>query len=183
MVDGIRTDERSQAIRAVKIRILATGPSMSQALADSMRGLNVIVVNDAYKLFPNALAVCAQDHRWWDVHEACRENFKGRKFSANSVGGTERIVSQFVGQSTSSGVLSLEVARTIFGATEIELHGFDHQGSHYFGNHLPPLRNTTDERYKTFSEQFAAIAISLKASGIKVINKTPGSALECFERG
>lgn len=162
------------------IHILATGPSMSQELAESLRGENCIVVSDAFRLAPWAMALCAQDHAWWNANQDAKD-FAGRKFSSNKIQGVEQIHSKHVGRGSSSGVLSLEVAREL-GGTEFHLHGFDNRGTHYFGPHKK-LRNTTPTRFAEFANQFYTLGQDLKEKGIRVVNKTPHSALECFERG
>ncbi len=158
--------------------ILATGPSMSQALAESLKGENCIVVNNAFELAPWAMALCAQDHNWWRVHPEAHQ-FAGRKFTANRIAGVETIACEYVQRQSSSGVLALEVAHML-GATEIHLHGFDNHGTHYFGKHPAPLNTTTPGRYEVFQQQFADIGKFLEKQGIKVVNKTPGSALRTF---
>lgn len=162
----------------MRFHILATGPSMSQELADSLRSENCVVVNNAFELAPWAMALCAQDHSWWRVHPHAHK-FAGRKFTANRITDVERVTSDYVGRDSSSGVLSLEVAR-LLGATEIHLHGFDNHGAHYFGKHKAPLNQTTPGRYEVFQQQFAAIGKFLAKEGITVVNKTPGSALRAF---
>lgn len=164
----------------MKFAILATGPSMSQAVADSVRDLRVIAVSDAFRLAPWAEAMAAQDVQWWRVNKDAHE-FAGRKFSVNNIGGkVERIKSGLIGTSSSSGVLALEVAKSL-GATDIELHGFDMHGSHYFGPHVGKLKNTTDARFQCFQVQFNKWGKANPA--IRVINKTPGSALRAFPHG
>lgn len=163
----------------MKYAILATGPSMSQELADSLKGQHVIVVNDAYKLAPWAEALAAQDAAWWAMHPEAK-NFSGRKFSTNSIAGVERITNAIVQTSSSSGVLALVVAAQL-GATEIDLHGFDMHGDHYFGKHPNGLNTTTTARYEIFQQQFAMWAKQNDA--IKVINRTPGSQLRTFPHG
>jgi hypothetical protein len=167
----------------MKICLLATGPSMSQAVADSVRGNIVIAVNNAYQLAPWADALCAQDHEWWRVH-ADAKNFAGRKFSTNRIVGIEQVFSDYVQRQSSSGVLALEVARR-YGCQhkvwEIELHGFDNRGTHYFGAHPEPLRNTSDDRFLFFGSQLAALGGEMKKAGFRITNCTPGSALTCFE--
>lgn len=46
-----------------------------------------------------------------------------------------------------SGVFAIRVARYL-GARKIILLGFDGHGSHYFGEHPSPLKNTTEARRK-----------------------------------
>lgn len=162
------------------IHILATGPSMSQELADSLRSENCIVVNDAFRLAPWAMALCAQDHAWWNANQDAKQ-FAGRKFSSNRISGVEQIQSKHIQRGSSSGVLSIEVAK-LLGGTEFHLHGFDNRGTHYFGPHQK-LRNTSPTRFAEFQNQFYAIGAEMKKAGIRIINRTPNSALECFERG
>jgi hypothetical protein len=166
----------------MKICLLATGPSMSQAIADSVRGNIVIAINNAYQLAPWADALCAQDHEWWRVHSDAK-SFAGRKFSTNRVIGVEQVFSDYVQRQSSSGVLALEVARR-YGAQhkvwEIELHGFDNRGTHYFGPHPEPLRNTSVDRFRFFENQLAALGGEMSKGGFRITNCTPGSALTCF---
>jgi hypothetical protein len=155
---------------------------MSQGLADSLRGERCVVVNDCYQLAPWAEALCAQDHAWWKVHPDAMQ-FAGRKFSANRIQGVEQVHSDYVQRPSSSGVLALEVARRLLAGTadrQIDLHGFDNRGTHYFGPHPEPLRNTSEERFKVFEQQLAALGGEMKKAGIRIINRTPGSALRCF---
>lgn len=170
----------------MKVCILAPGPSMSQALADSLRSEICIVVNNCYQLAPWADSLAAQDHAWWRAHPDALQ-FAGRKFSANKIAGVEQIFSDYVGRPSSSGVLALEVARrrllqgrNIETGDEVELHGFDNRGTHYFGPHPEPLRNTTAERFKVFEQQLSALGKQMQKAGVRIVNKTPNSALTCF---
>lgn len=160
--------------------ILATGESMSPAVADSVVNCDVVIaVNDSYRLAPWADALAANDAAWWLAHpEAYR--FAGRKFSANEILGVERVVSPGqLSSSSSSGVLAMEVA-LIFGANRILLLGFDMRGSHWFGSHPAPLKNTDPARFEIFKARMRDWGRA--HGGVEVVNCTPGSALECFER-
>ena len=158
--------------------VLAPGPSMSQSVADSVRGENVICVNNTFELAPWALALCAQDYRWWRAYPAARD-FAGRKFTTNVIDGIERILDPaVVATGSSSGLLGLEVARSVFGATSIDLYGFDNHGTHYFGKHPDPLRHTHAARFQVFNQQFTQWARQFK--DVRVVNRTPGSALTAF---
>jgi hypothetical protein len=164
------------------IAVLATGESMSQAVADSVRHLPRVVVNDAFRLAPDALALAANDVAWWKAHpDALR--FAGRKFTAQPpirAGAVERLGKQhpLITTTTNSGLLGVHVARSIFNATRILLYGFDVRGSHYFGPHKG-LTNTKPARFEEFKKQFAQYARTLPKD-VAIINATPGSALECF---
>lgn len=160
------------------VAILATGPSMSQAVADSVRDIPTIVVNDAFRLRPDALALVAQDAAWWKHNKDAHE-FKGRKFTTNRIAGVEQVTNAGeISTGSSSGVLAIHIAK-ILGATHILLFGFDMQGTHYFGEHPAPLRNTTEQRFKHFQSQFAWVA---RKKGARIYNCTPGSHLEAFPK-
>ena len=167
----------------MKVAVLATGPSMSQAVANRARMEcdAVVVVNKAIELAPWADALAANDHAWWRANPEAK-HFPGRKFSANKIEGVERVESDLVTRQSSSGVLGIAVAH-ILGATEIEIHGFENRGEHYFGRYEEPLRNTSPSRYAEFENQLAALGAHLKKQGVRIINRTPNTALRCFDRG
>jgi hypothetical protein len=159
--------------------VLATGPSMSQAVADSMRGrCRVVAVSNAYELAPWADALAANDAAWWTEHPKARL-FEGQKFSAQHVKGLTRFASSARSDSN-SGLLGLEVARHL-GATRVLLLGFDMHGPHYFGPHPAPLKNTPHARFEVFKRQFQLWG--RQHPRVEVINCTPGSQLDCFPRG
>src|SRR5688572_19877453 len=118
---------------------------MSQAVADSVIHLPTVVVSDAFRLRPDAVALASQDVKWWDAHPEARQ-FAGRKFSANRIKGVERLESPMVRSGMNSGLLGLEVARML-GADRVLLLGFDMHGTHYFGKHPAPLNETTKIRF------------------------------------
>lgn len=159
--------------------VLCTGPSLSQAVVDSVRGMRVIAVNNAYEMAPWAEALAANDMAWWKHNPKARD-FAGRKFTTNVLPGVERVISSGVLTESCSGVLGLEVAK-IIGAIPgdpIYLFGVDFHGSHYFGEYTNGLKNTTDARRKIHAKQFENWA---KANPrYTVFNATPGSALRAF---
>jgi hypothetical protein len=162
--------------------VLATGESMSQAVADSVRHLPRVVVNDAFRLAPDADALAANDTSWWKANpDALR--FGGRKFTAQEPyrrGVIERIERDaLIDTTTNSGLLGVHVARTKLGAKRILLYGFDMRGTHYFGPHPDGMSNTKPARFEVFKAQFARYAKALPKD-VTIINATPGSALTCF---
>jgi hypothetical protein len=158
--------------------VLATGPSMSQSVADQVRGrCKVVAVSDAYKLAPWADALVSSDAAWWKANPAAVE-FNGPKWSAapdfRQVAGVERFPSADNG--SNSGLLACQVAVSM-GAKTILLCGFDMRGSHFFGPHQSPLKNTQPARFEVFHRQFARF----RPRGVTVLNCTPGSALKHFQ--
>lgn len=155
--------------------ILATGPSMSQAMADAVRGrCRVIAVSDNYKLAPWADALVSSDRGWWTIHNP---EFDGRKFSGVPVSGIDRI-ERFNGpvNGSNSGLIAIKVAVEVYKEHEIVLLGFDMHGSHWFGEHPKPLRNTKPHRFEVFKKQFA----DYRPKGVRIINCTTNSALTCY---
>lgn len=159
--------------------VLATGPSMSHAVAAQAQDvMPVVAVSDAYTLAPQARAVVSTDSAWWAAHPHAVEH-PGRKFCAapsfQPVLGVERLP---VATHTNSGLLGVMVAIKL-GAKRVLLLGFDMHGEHYFGQHAAPLKNTTEMRFQQFRRQFAAY----RPMGVEIINCTPGSELTCYPRG
>lgn len=157
--------------------VLCTGPSLSQAIADSVRHLRVIAVNGAYVLAPWAEALAANDVRWWSRYPEAKR-FAGRKFSASRIRGVEQMTS--VSTSLCSGVLGLEAAKRM-GATRIYLFGVDGRGSHFFGTYTNGLTNSSPKQFAKHAAQFKHWGRVNRA--VEVINATPGSALRCFPFG
>lgn len=159
--------------------ILATGPSMSLAVAQSVRDKHVIAVSNAYKLAGWADALVSQDIAWWNFHKDALL-FPGRKFSTNKIDGVEYFdsfaaVKQAFGTGCNSGLIACLVAQYL-GAKRIELYGFDMNGDHFFGRHPEPLKNPNAQRYAAMCQDFKR----WNHDGIEVINMTPNSALKCF---
>lgn len=160
--------------------VLATGPSMSQAVADSVRHLRCVAVSNAYQLAPWAEAMVSVDIAWWKHHPEALA-FPGRKFCVGQVEGTEQYK---IPGGSNSGLYGLHVAHML-GATRILLLGFDMHGTHYFGPHPKKrvenaghyeLKNTPPHRFEVFKRQFAYW------KRCEVINCTPGSALDCYPK-
>jgi hypothetical protein len=154
--------------------VLATGPSMSQALADYVRDkCRVIAVSDAYKLAPWADALVSNDSAWWREHKDAMQ-FAGRRFCGTAYQQLERIKPDGNYPSGCNSGLQGMRAAGLLGATRILLLGFDMHGTHFFGLHPAPLRNTTANRFMVHIAQFR------KWKGCPVINCTPASALKQF---
>lgn len=72
-----------------------------------------------------------------------------------------------------------------FGATKVILIGFDMRNSkdgkaHWFGQHPLPL--ITTQLFPDWMHKFAILAKEAKALGVDIINCTPDSALQCFDK-
>lgn len=157
--------------------ILATGPSMNQEVADAVRGrCKVMAVSDAYRLAPWADALCSTDGAWWRFHTEALE-FAGLKFCTapewKPVAGVTRAETN-LGSGTNSGLLACDLAVRL-GATRLLLCGFDMGGTHFFGPHPLPLKNTAPHRFEIFKRQFAGF----KPRKVEIFDCTPGGGLTC----
>jgi hypothetical protein len=156
--------------------VLATGPSMSVELARSvMHKCAVVVVSDAYKLAPWADAMVSADRAWWvanpEAHKMLCPKYCG--FTIDTPPGVKKLDDAISG--SNSGLLGIKVAISK-GAKRVLLLGFDMGGSHYFGPHQPPLKNTKPERFNIFIEQFRRY----RPKDVSIINCTPGSKLDAY---
>lgn len=156
--------------------VLCTGPSMSLAIADSVRHLPTIAVNQAYELAPDAVAVAAIDARWWTQNPKAKLS-TGRKFAWAKITDVESIQSEAITSGTCSGVLALEVAK-MMGATRVLMLGLDFHGTHYFGPYANPLNNTSDAYRRVHRHQFKQWGRANPQ--IEVLNCTEGSQLDIF---
>lgn len=158
--------------------VLATGPSLSQSVVDSVKGrCNVVAVSNAYKLAPWADAMVSCDASWWNNNPEAM-GFQGRKFTTapdwQGLSDLERVPGVVSG--TNSGLLGLMVAVQL-GATRIMMIGYDMRGTHFFGPHPAPLRNPNAARFEVFKKQFERY----KPLGVEIVNCTPGSALKAYQ--
>ncbi len=176
--------ERSWEGRTVAV--IATGPSLTLEQAEQVRHMPAVAVNDAWRVAPWAEVRYAADAGWWHANPQAVE-FDGLRICAqqNAPAGVSVIrVSgihgfdpdpHFVRSGGNSGYQAIHVAIHA-GATRILLLGFDMRGTHFFGLHQPPLRNTTPETFRRWVGRFAA----LRDRGAEIVNCTPGSALTAF---
>lgn len=166
------------------VAILAGGPSMSQAVADSARGYYRIAINDAFRLAPDAEMLYAADPEWWQAHpEALR--FAGRRVVArpNRVDGVEYISPEPVTLGGGNSALRAAHIAAAEGAAGIRLYGVDlrdDEVTHWHGAHEHGLRNPSPvvfARVRAAWERWA-----LRPGIPPVVNCSSRSALECFPR-
>lgn len=163
--------------------MLATGQSVTAEQVEYIREAHeagkcgAIAVSDMYQRAPWADALVSNDSNWWRQHPQASK-FEGRRFCGVPYPGTERLeqTGEF-NSGVNSGLQGMRVARDVFRASRIVLVGFDMHGTHYFGPHAEPLKNTTPGRFTSFLKQFDCWRFG------EVINCTPGSALRRFPTG
>lgn len=173
------------------VAVLASGPSMSQVVADKVRaaGIRAIVVNDTYRLAPWADLLYAADRRWWEANPEAATEFAGVKLVGQSgvfLPGVQVMMRsgtsgfdpnpKFVRTGNNSGYAAVHVAIHA-GAARILLCGFDMDGTHWFGSHTKRgLRNPNPGSFAAWIPRFA----DLRGRGAEILNCTPGSKLTAF---
>lgn len=184
--------------------VAASGPSLTAETAEAVAasGLPVLAVNDAYKRLPQADILYACDAAWWRERFGARD-FAGERWSSigrpgrfrhNDKSKEQRLHDlrlvfgadgtgfsfdpETIHYGSNSGFQGVNLA-LLLGASVVILVGFDMRGSHFFGAHKQPLRNTSS--YANFIRAFDLAAKKLP-SDRRIINATPGSALGCFPR-
>jgi hypothetical protein len=156
-----------------------------------------MVVNDNWKLLPDADVLYACDGTWWDkYHAEVSAGFSGRcctqdQDAARQYGLAYIESADFQGLCTepgkihtgnNSGFQAINLAYHL-AATEIALVGYDMQltggQAHWFGNHPQGFDNPKPHNW---IPAFNRLARDCERYGLKVVNCTRTTALECFEK-
>jgi hypothetical protein len=183
--------------------VAASGPSLTEDVAALCRSLPVVAVNDAYKLLPHADVLYGCDDRWWRARDGVSE-FVGEKWTSVDnnrwtkvlpiakqygmrvvIGRAQPFFSldpRVIHYGRNSGFQAINLA-LLLGGNPLLLVGFDFRNvdgrTHFFGDHQKPLANT--HCFKHWIEQMEWAAKKLPP-GIEIINCTPDSAIDCFQR-
>lgn len=174
------------------VAILASGPGMSQEVADAVRDVKLptIVINTTYLLAPWADILYAADQEWW-INNPDALKFLGLKVTCTQPirpdvlclensgreGFDDRPSCIRTGQN--SGYQAVHIAAHAK-PSRILLFGFNMSGHNWHGKHPQPLRTTPLEDYLRWLSKWDGLAVELRARGVTVINCTPDSALRCF---
>lgn len=187
------------------VAVLASGPSMSRALCEQIRGrCRTIAVNNvgidtldstSGKFIeapaPWADALFASDAKWWREYQTRAMAFAGLKITSmnglkwpglHSLCFSARAPFDerptHIVSGGNSGYQAVHVAAH-FGAARILLFGFDmrevNKRRHYFGAHPPPCKS--QGKFDRWILNFARLAPELEKRGVQLVNCTPGSAL------
>lgn len=162
-------------------------------------GWRVLVVNNTWELLPTADVLYASDQSWWELHlRNVTSQFQGECWTASrliahrtgihfiKVRDTPGLSVEpgTVSSGANSGYQAVGLA-VLFGAREILLVGYDMQHTygmkHWHGNHPAPLAQEVP--VEGWRRRFGPLATDLQAAGVRVINCTRETALDCFPRG
>jgi hypothetical protein len=168
------------------VAVLASGPSMSQVVADSVRHLPRIAVNNTYLLAPDADVIYAGDAAWWKAHSEAL-TCPGIKATIEPLPGHAPAVPDVVhllrntGREgfdhdpgslrthNNSGACAVQIAAH-GGAARIELYGFDMMGGHWHAPHAEPLSYASEGQMALWRKRFPVLVLALAARGIEVVN-------------
>lgn len=185
-----------------KFICVASGPSLTQEdlnyIKENRTDHKMLVINDNYRLAPWAEYHYACDGKWWDhwINDV-QKNYKGisftqcrrssQKYNLNYTPGEHKPglgKDKKIHFGSNSGYQAVNLCY-LWGAKEIMLIGYDMgmgpKGEHHwFGNH--PGRLHTQSPYDQFVKNFQKLAEDLEKEGVKVINCSRRTALDCFEK-
>jgi hypothetical protein len=148
-----------------------------------------IVVNTTFRLAPWANVLFAHDLKWWAEHGAeVERSFAGERVcgmrGAKKYGAESLYGQLWFKPVTNSGACAISLA-VASGARTVLLLGYDAQKMdgkvHWHGDHPPSLSNALS--INTWPAKFSKIAQHAKKQGVRVVNCSRQTALECFERG
>lgn len=171
-----------------------------------MKGIYILAINDAYRIAPGADLCYFADSEWWNWHKAKPDfiSFTGEKCSIQNSGmniedgavhllrnknfpanGTGLSLDpEYLVTGGNSGYQALNLA-VLAGAATIILLGYDGREpakgkpTHWFGDHP---RREPDSVFALYRKSFKDGAKAIKAAGVRVINCSPDSAVDAFEK-
>lgn len=191
---------------------VASGPSLTAEDVAWCRGrARVLAINNNYVMAPWADWLYAGDYQWWRCHLRgshghkswlpLLEGFAGERWTLDKKAAEEfglkhvqdasgpnkpmRLCKDagFVYNGANSGFAAINLAYH-FGAERIILLGYDMQKTdglgHWFGDHPPELSSAAD--FPAFRSFFPLLAADLAEAGVRVVNCSRQTALECFRR-
>jgi hypothetical protein len=185
--------------------LLASGPSLTQADVDAVRGHGTVVaINCTIANAPWADILYACDAKWWRHYSRSEEYgpvlrmFKGERCCLKTPGiDTPEGVNALpyedapgLGRSLiraggNSGYQAINFAY-LRGARTIVLLGYDMQATggrnHHHPDHPQRLGNFDARMAANCAPKFSQLADDLRSEGVRVINCTRSTALRCFER-
>jgi hypothetical protein len=175
------------------------GPSLTARQVLATMWLPVIAINDAYRLADFADICYFADSRWgWHKDRPEFQLFSGQKCTIEW--GAARVVDNSVhvlrygglaGVSRDprslcdgghGGYQAINLA-ALAGAKTILLLGFDaredSEKAHWFGDHIQQVPRRA---FRAYRSSLRALAPELERDGVRVINCSPGSAVDAFEK-
>lgn len=185
----------------MKFLIVASGPSTRASDVHRMRDHvdRVMVLKENWRIMPDAEYMYAADGLWWDWYaDATAKGFKGERWTQHEGAARKyglRHVTSYarrglcrmpgvIHQGRNSGYQAINLAYH-FGAREIFLIGFDMRvldnRLHHFDTEPAPIDLPVHD-FADWRARMGELACDLDAEGIPVVNLSPESALDCFQK-
>lgn len=190
--------------------VLASGESLSAEQCEMVRvwraagdRRRVIAINTTFRRAPWADVLYACDAPWWKnvnlktgltYHAEAKATFHGelwtqdenavllfedlRRIKSEPKPGLGRVPG-VIHQGQNGGYQAVNLAYQA-GAELILLLGFDMKGGHWHGEHPKPLTNTKQHLFAAYLQHFERMARDFLSTDCRVVNCTPGSALQSF---
>jgi len=178
------------------VAVLGNGPSLSMSSVIDLDPRYIIAVNSAIRLCPHAYVLFSRDSSWCHKHAALIDSaWSPLKVTTKMDAAKERgmllvrmerresfaaVGHPAIRYGVSSGHAAVSLAIAM-GANEIVLYGFDGRfvdgKSHWHDDYEEPRR----EVYATFVTGWRGWNAAAKARGCRVLNGTPGSAIDEFD--
>lgn len=173
--------------------VLASGPSLTAEDIEATRGITTIAINSTIFSAPHADYCCAYDDKWWvkygdEVKEiGCKMiscSIKAHTFGVKRIPKTNsKELTRDTAICSSSGHHGICYA-IMLGATKVILLGFDCQHTdgkrHHHPDHPEGFGNA--DKPERWIVEHERIAEGAKKLGVRIINCTRQTALECYER-
>ena len=177
--------------------VLGGGPSLIGFDVERLRGRRVFVVNQSIYLAPWADALFFMDQHWFDANRAAVEAFGGLRITAarHSKAAAPDLLKRVTfthGPEFVFGTGNLKFSRTsghaaiclsiVMGAIKVVLLGFDMRIADGRSHFHDAYRNNADKLFRDdFLVHFTGWNDAARKCGVKIVNCTPGSALNEFE--
>lgn len=162
--------------------IVASGPSAKTTQLEFVRDrARVIALNSSWRLVPWADVLYGTDGQFW-FHNDGVPQFTGRKFTSSINAGRRYALDVLLTTGNNSGHRAIHLAEAL-NAKRILLVGFDmhdKNGVHWHEPHRGQMLNPTASSMRMWCTELHKAAVFLNQRGTRVINCTPGSALQCF---
>lgn len=168
---------------------VASGPSLVKEDCELLRNysLKIVAVNNSWQMVPFCDYVYAGDAKWWQAYRFSIKTEKA-EFWTCSVGASAKFglkLHQGRIGAYNSGLRAVEFGMSL-GFKRIGLLGYDcsiKNGLHWHGEHtFDAAGNPTQEKILKWRKQFENVATRANMSGVKILNCSRQTELECFDR-
>lgn len=176
------------------IVIAGSGPSLSQTDFGIIR-CDVMVINSAWAMCPDARYHYAGDLDWWDnYHAGCKSTGERWTWSADAAkryglklahrrdGSGLCREPWCVNHGANSGLQAINLAYHM-GYRDVVLVGYDMSvthGRHFHGDHKPGMVNAPPKHVWAWRKNMAFLARDCAAAGMRVVNCSEYTELKCF---